>query len=182
MFDIHFVLQRSHLQEQASEAQEVLSLQSRELVQVQEALKSKADRRHMEHVVNTLSACVAEMQTKASASALERTVDDHASTRRLVTTVQAQVQGVGAEVAKRCTALGERIDGKASIEDANSKADAASCDKILIGLREMINRKAEDVEVDKVGEQLGALEERCAALQQHVGVAVRFVEWFSERG
>ena len=46
----------------------------------------------------------------------------------------------------------------------------------------MINRKAEEVDLDRVGEQLGALEDRCATMQQHVGVAVRFVEWFSERG
>jgi hypothetical protein len=38
------------------------------------------------------------------------------------------------------------------------------------------------VDLDQVAGDLSSLTEKCDGLQQHVGVAVRFVEWFSERG
>ena len=91
----------------------------------------------------------------------------------------------------------EELQTKAGITAMEAKADAASCDKILLGMRAELNHKATADELEKESDRLSALSEvgiceicfivdfhpqTCVELQQHVGVAVRFVEWFSERG
>ena len=80
------------------------------------------------------------------------------------------------------TELHASLSKRATLVQLGTKADAATCDKILLGYRSEINGKAEAEDLQRVTRRVGELGNCCAVLQKHVELANRFIDWFAERG
>merc|ERR1712178_223155 len=104
--------------------------------------------------------------------------DKLAITERHLEQVETFTQQLDQKFTKTCGTLAQDLVTKATIKNMNTKADAASCDKILLAIKAELDRKAENDTMQSLQDGLSSLEQLTKDLQQHVGVAVRFVEWF----
>jgi hypothetical protein len=146
---------------------------------------AEQDRRHkqnMAKLLQSLELATKQLREKAATSALQAALGKQAELERRIDHVGASLSDLDDRHKMSVGTTQQELDKRATVVELATKADAARCDKILLGLQSGLRRKASCEALLQAEGSIGRLDHECADLQKKTGVAIRFIDWFSERG
>jgi hypothetical protein len=146
---------------------------------------AEQDRRHkqnMAKLLQSLELATKQLREKASLSVFQTSLDQQSELEQRIGHLSAALSDLDDQHKMSVGTLQQDLETRATVVEMATKADAARCDKILLGLQSGLRLKASCEALQQAEGAIGRLDHECEELQKKTGVAVRFIDWFSERG
>ena len=155
---------------------------SRETLALRETMDTKAAAEQLNALDKDLRIELSDLGETLRSAAEKKGAADEARAVAIEAAAHKANSELGQRLGALRTELRASLSKRATLAQLGTKADAATCDKILLGYRTEINGKAEAEDLQRVTRRVGELGSCCAVLQKHVELANRFIDWFAERG